>query len=166
MTATPAGLTLSRLAVILLPLAAIASGCATLPSGKSAEDVDAAAALAGGAGASPEVAATLDMEIRAAGKDPEFRKLPLQGALHVQDALEQAELTRRFRRMNLYVMRPTEGRLAKLDIEYKHTARRVDPLYDYALRPGDHLVVTEDTSTALDDLMSGISSPFTGGRKK
>lgn len=97
------------------------------------------------------------LEIRAAGKSPEFREIQLREGMCIQDALTETQLTRRFGRMDLQLMRRNEQGLAKMDSKYEHKRNRVNPMYDYALHPGDHLVVTEDTTTALDDMLKGLT---------
>jgi hypothetical protein len=148
-----------RIAMLLLPLAAAASGCATLHANPAADFADAPAMEDPGVEPAPR-AATLSLEVRAAGKQPEIRQIPLQGVTHVQDVLEQTNLTRRFRRMKVHVVRTIGDRMAKLDANYEHQAGRIDPLYDYALHPGDHLVVVEDTSTVLDDMLNNLPNPL------
>jgi protein involved in polysaccharide export with SLBB domain len=97
------------------------------------------------------------MEIRPAGRKPEMRQLQLDNGATIQQALEKAGLVKRFRRMNIEVMRVTGEQRAKLDAKYDHTKAQVNPLYDYALHPGDHLIVAQDTATTLDDMLESIS---------
>jgi len=113
--------------------------------------------------AAQPASAELKLEIRAAGKKPKFQQFPLQQGMCIQDALEQSGLTRRFRRMDVKLVRSTAEGSAKLDSKYDHKANRVDPLYDYALYNGDHLIVIEDTSTVLDDLVNAL--PNLGPRR-
>jgi hypothetical protein len=151
-----------RLAV-LLPLIGIGSGCASVSPNVPGADLAAMTATEAVLG-DPSGTASLNVEIRGAGRPPEFRKVSLQNGMHVQDALEQTKLTARFRRMNVRIMRPAGDQLAKLDIKYNHQTGRVDPLFDYALHPGDHLVVIEDTTTVLDDMISSLPLPGGAGR--
>jgi hypothetical protein len=110
-----------------------------------------------GAGQQISAAPSVKLEIRAAGKSPEFREIPLREGMCIQDALIETQLTRRFGRMNLELMRRNAQGLAKMDSRYEHKRNRVNPMYDYALHPGDHLVVTEDTTTVLDDMLKGLT---------
>jgi hypothetical protein len=73
--------------------------------------------------------------------------------------LEQTRLVKRFRRMDIHVLRPAGDQRAKLDVRYKHSDGQVDPLYDYALHAGDHLVVMENTTTVLDDMLNSVAGP-------
>ena len=61
----------------------------------------------------------------------------------------------------------TGDQRAKLDVKYDHTKAQVNPLYDYALHPGDHVIVQEVTKTAFDDMLESIADPLrraTGSR--
>lgn len=92
-----------------------------------------------------------------AGKDPEIRKMPLVGVKRVQEALDEVGATKRFRRMNVRVMRLNRGQRQKLEVKYDHSHGSVKPEYDYVLHPGDHLVVVEDATTAFDDMLGSIT---------
>ena len=152
-----------RTATLLLTLVAAGSGCAALHANPSMDLTDASVVPASEGGTKT---AAISLEVRASRGRPETQQLPLQGAMHVQDVLEQTNLTRRFRRMEIHVMRPIDDTLARLDIRYEHQAGRVDPLYDYALHPGDHLVVIEDTSTILTDMLDSLPNPLGPSRQR
>ena len=64
--------------------------------------------------------------------------------------------------MNLVVMRSTGGEPQKLKSDYDHGKGWVNPLYDYQLHPGDHLIVTEDTSNIFDDMLDSLAQPMRG----
>lgn len=104
--------------------------------------------------------ATYTLEVREEGKKPEIKKLPLSEPTTVQATLVQNGLTKRFRRMNLDMGRVAKGERHKLEMKYDHAKKMVNPLYDYAIHPGDHLVVIEDTSTVLDDMIESVSKPL------
>lgn len=148
---------------VMLSVAAAAlssAGCATIDStagGLSKVTGDAAAANAQPL-APPAGAYTI--ELHASGRKPEIRQMPLTGPTLVQQALEQSGAAKRFRRMNIVVMRVGGDERHKLDVKFDRKLGTVNPLYDYALVPGDHLVVTEDTSTVLDDMLGSISAPL------
>jgi hypothetical protein len=114
-------------------------------------------------------ATTITMEIRASGEKPKITELRLDGDTTVQQALEKAKLVKKFRRMDIQVMRVAGDQRAKLDVKYDHTAAHVKPLYDYSLYPGDHLIVEEVTKTALDDMLESVADPLrraTGSRSE
>ena len=99
-------------------------------------------------------------EIRAHGRKPEIRQVPFEQGMHVQEGLTAAGAVKRFRRMNVQVLRVVGDQQQKMDVKYKHGPQKVDPLYDYALQSGDHLIITEDTSTVLNDMFSSVSGPL------
>ena len=140
----------ASLAVLLL------SGCTVMDAGG-----EKSLPLAGGeAIPAPNSPASVTMEIRPVGKKPELRQVQLDSGATVQQVLEKAKLVKRFRRMNIDVLRVTGEQRAKLDVKYDHTKAHVDPLYDYAVHPGDHLIVAEDPSTALDDMFKSLTNPL------
>ena len=150
-------LTTLRTATLLVILIPLGSGCTALQTGSSLGMQSSHLAEGTEGDASAQVA-TISLEVRPAGRrEPEMQQVPLHEAMHVQDLLEQTGLTRRFRRMELHLMRPTGADMAKMRVQFSHQAGRVDPLFDYALRPGDHVVVIEDTSTVLDDMLQSLN---------
>ena len=92
-------------------------------------------------------------------RSPEVRtkrmQLPYNAGMTVQTALEQSRATKHFRRMSVKLVR-TSPQPHKMDIKYESGKGRVHFAHDYALYPNDRLIVTEDTSTPLDDLISHI----------
>ncbi len=150
-------LTRSLYSVAMASLAILASGCSTvglvdadvskLP-GEATESVADSGQPAG---------AQVTIAMQSAGKDREIRKMPLAGVMRVQEALDEVGATKRFRRMNVRVMRLNGGQRQKLEVKYDHSNRSVKPEYDYVLHPGDQLVVVEDTTTAFDDMLGSLS---------
>lgn len=153
-----------RIVTLLLLLIPWVSGCTALQTGASL-GMQSTSLAEGAAGEAAAQVATISVEVRPAGRrEPEMQQFPLNEAMHVQDLLEQTGLSRRFRRMELQVIRPTGGDMARMRVKYSHQTGRVDPLFDYALRPGDHVVVTEDTSTVLDDMLQSLN-PLASARR-
>ena len=104
-------------------------------------------------------AGAITLEIRPSGNRSEARQIPLTGAMRIQDVLDQTGLPQRFKRMDLYVMRVAGDQRHKLDSKYSYKSGIVNPLYDYSLRPGDHLVVIEDTRNMFDDMLGSLGGP-------
>ena len=85
----------------------------------------------------------------------------------VQHVLKGAKLTRRFRDMDIKVMRVTPqsgGRPVPLNVEYDRAKNRVPVLYDMVLLPGDQVVVVENNNTALDNAINGALGSIGRGR--
>lgn len=131
------------------------SGCAVMDTGG-----DKPLPLPVGTEPTSTPAPTITMEIRASGKKPEIKQFQLDGGNTVQQMLEKAKLIKKFRRMDIEVIRLTGDQRAKLDVKYDHTEAQVNPLYDYALYPGDHVIVQEVTKTALDDMFESVADPL------
>ena len=146
--------------VHLMALLALTSGCAVMNRGESAslELPGKAEAIAGQPTATAgQPTASITIEVRADGKKPEIGQIPLNGSPRIQEVLEQSGLVKKFRRMDIVVMRAIGDQRQKLESKYDHSEGFVSPLYDYQLHPGDHLVVTEDTSTVFDDMLNSLA---------
>ncbi len=107
----------------------------------------------------PQKTPSISVELRPSGKKPEISQIPLTRGMLIQQALEQAGAVKRFRRMDVRLMRAARDQRQKLEVKYDHEKGGVNPLYDYALHPGDHVVAIEDTATILDDMLQSISGP-------
>jgi hypothetical protein len=113
---------------------------------------------------------SITMEIRASGEKPRIEQVVLDGDNTVQQALEKANLIKKFRRMNIHIVRVVGDHRARMDVKYEHAKAHVDPLYDYALYPNDHLVVQEVTKTAFDDMLESLGplgrAPSSGSERR
>jgi hypothetical protein len=94
---------------------------------------------------------------------PEVVEVPLVEGATVQTALDDAKADRRFRRMNIHVLRRAAGpgrgpaQLQKMNVEYNTRRDAVVVEYDYALYPNDRIIVKEDPSTIVDDMLKGVA---------
>ena len=68
----------------------------------------------------------------------------------------------RFRRIKLQLVRaaPRGRSIHKLDVAWDRGKKRVPPSHDYAIHPNDRLMVIEDTSTVIDDMLARLTGPF------
>ncbi len=105
------------------------------------------------------------VEIRRPGYTTQFVRIPHTGVTYLQEALEKSGATQKIRKMELYVLRtpPQGGPRQRLTAVYDVAARRVTWESDYAIYPGDHIVVTEDTSTDFDHLLNKVLGPLGRG---
>lgn len=142
----------------LLLLSALTTGCSTLNS-----DLSSLLMLGSPAEQLPQElppgVPSVTVVMVAAGEEPVSAPFPIQDITHVQTALERTGLQNRFGRMQIELYRPLDGGNHKLDIAFDRAKRQVPPGFDYALHPGDRLVVTEDTSTVVDDMLNSLN-PF------
>ena len=86
--------------------------------------------------------------------------LPLEPGMTLQDVLEETRVTRRFRHMEINVMRVTphsNGMAVPLQAEYDSVKNRVGVLHDMALYPGDHVMIVEEVKSPFDELIGGMA---------
>ncbi len=80
--------------------------------------------------------------------------------MSVQDVLVAIKVDRVFTRMNIELQRSTKKshQPLKMPVTYDRRKKEVNPAYNYAIRHGDRLLITEDTSNAFDDMMESALS--------
>ena len=106
------------------------------------------------------------VEFRDDGRKPILVPVPLTNVTYVQQALEQTGAFKRYRRAKIELFRQLpQGGGHKLPIEYDRGKNQVPSGADYALHPNDRLVVTEDSSTIIDDMMESLSGAVSGPGK-
>jgi hypothetical protein len=94
------------------------------------------------------------------------KEQPLAGPLTVQEALEHTKANKKFRKFKLELHRPLpDGRTHSMVLQYDRSAKHVDPEFDYAILPGDRVIVIEDTSTVFDEILDSVTMPL-GGTKR
>lgn len=117
-------------------------------------------------GSQPAEPGSMIVEIRPDGSEPKRTEVELTEPLHVQDAMEKTGASKKFRRCFVDLLRPLpDGRLHRMSLEFDRDNKRVPPEFDYAVLPGDRLVITEDTSNLVDDAMNAAMKPFGGAQR-
>jgi hypothetical protein len=73
-----------------------------------------------------------------------------QGAT-VQSAIEASGATKKFRKMDVAVMRKVEGdyKPLRMSSDYNATKKKIRPETDYALQHGDRIVITPKSENQL-----------------
>jgi hypothetical protein len=145
----------------LLALLAIlfgAAGCSLLkdqsPPKLGSEVVPASAAQ-------PTPAEKYIVELRPEGGQPQIAERELGEPIHVQKALEQSGAAKKWPRMQVEMYRHLpSGGWHKMSLEYDSKAHRVPPEFDYLVLPGDRLIVAEDTTNFLDDVVESTLRPL------
>ena len=91
-------------------------------------------------------------------------RVPVKPGMVVQDALEGSGVMDRFDRMTIKVRRFVKGQQAYLPLTavYDHDRNEVRPESNYAIQPGDILIVTEDTSSSSQDMLQQLLGPLGG----
>lgn len=147
-----------------LALACLGSGCTTLmiaspeddiswhPQGKDVDDAQAAAPQG------PQ--GKYIVELRPERGERVRTEVDFSGVPYVQEALEKGGAIKKFRRMNVEIVRTANGRPEKMRSSYDHVHNRVPIEWDYALYPGDLIVVTEDPATMFDDMIGNALGPL------
>jgi hypothetical protein len=106
-------------------------------------------------------AAKYVVEIRPSKEKPQAVEKPLTDTMHVQNALEVTGALKKFDRATVDVYRQLPaGGWHKMSLEFDKDKHSIPPEYDYAVLPGDRIIVTEDTTTAWDDVMERSLKPF------
>ena len=144
--------------VVAFSALTLANGCQTLTLGNlSGTDAPLQAATSPG-----EKSPTYTVQYHPSEGRPEKIDIPWEEGVCLQDALVRAEALKRFRRANIELYRkpPDQELYCKMEVHYDRGKRAIPPLYNYAVHPGDRLIVTEDPSDALDDMLETLKSPF------
>ena len=106
-------------------------------------------------------AAKFVVEIRPDKGKPQAVEKPLGDQTHVQTALEQTGALKKFDRATVAVYRPLPtGGWHKMNLEFDRKSHSVPPEYDYSVLPGDRIIVTEDTTNVMDDVMERALKPL------
>jgi len=92
--------------------------------------------------------------------------LPLDNQQHIQDLLVKSGAIKQFSRMDIALLRttPTGGK-QRMNVEFDRSKRAVEMQYDYFIMPGDVLLVTEDPSTIVDDMIKNSGLVRTSSRR-
>ena len=103
------------------------------------------------------------VELKSAGGKVQVGHLDLASDATVQSVLEKTKANRKYSRATIDLQRKLpSGEWHKMEVQYDPGARRVDPLHDYHVQPGDRVVVTEDTTSGLEDLMKDQNGTLGG----
>jgi hypothetical protein len=154
---------------ICLAVAAI-TGC----TGLGTQKTDLKTELSKGGTIAPDAAdgtAKVDVIFQPEKGQPQRMERSLTEPTTVQQMLVQSGGLKKYRRVEVEVIRqrPTGGGHFTIPCEYDRETKQIDPANDYALMPGDRVVIKEDTSTLIDDLMrsagGNLGKRFTTGGK-
>ncbi len=147
------------------------TGCAGLGSPKSA--VRAELSQTGITTTSADGAGKMVVIFQPDQGQPERLELPLTEPTTVQQTLVQTGALKKFGRIEVEIhrQRPGGGGYFVIPCEYDRSTRQIDPVNDYALMPGDRVVVKEDPSGVIDDILQSASGNLgkrftTGGKHK
>lgn len=100
------------------------------------------------AGTGPHVV----MEIRSEGRHLESIPLPMDRPVFIEDIVQQAKLHEQLGRMSISIMRPNGSSAppVRLELRTDSDGKATSLGSNYALLPGDHIVVNEDQRSSLE----------------
>lgn len=95
------------------------------------------------------------VQIRPSGRSPKNVQIPITPNMRLQDVVESSKAN--FRNKKAYISRtsPMTGERHKLEASFGKN-RRISLETDYAIQPGDRIVVAEDTTSSFDRVMQSM----------
>jgi hypothetical protein len=100
------------------------------------------------------------MEVRTPGEKPHLERIPLQKnrPMFVEDLVREAKINERLGGVMISIMRPAGGNLppVRMDVRVKDNGQIKNMEENYALMPGDHLIVNHDQRTSLEVFVDSI----------
>lgn len=101
------------------------------------------------------------VELKSSSGKVQVGHLDLAPDATVQSVLDKTKANRKYSRATIDLQRKLpSGEWHKMTVEYDSGSRHVDPLHDYHVQPGDRVVVTEDTTSGIEDLMKDQKGTF------
>jgi len=135
------------LAAMILISAALSTGCSTLPSSLSSGAFSDSSAPPVASGSQAQYLVDMQMSY---GGSKKFKGNIGRGAT-VQTAIDASGATKKFRRMDVAVMRNVEGdyKPLKMSANYNSSKKMISPETDYALQHGDRIMITPKSESQL-----------------
>ena len=87
-------------------------------------------------------------------------KFELRQGMFLQDALRESKVLDQFNFMTIKLRRPTDDpmRFLPLEIEFNSEFRRIEPINDYAIHDGDYIIVRQQATGELDEMIGNLRS--------
>ena len=97
----------------------------------------------------------VDVRIRPAYGKAKNQQIPLQENMRLQDVVDNVR--KGFSNSQAYIVRtsPLTGEQHKLEGQFDNNGR-ISLQTDYAIQPGDRIVIMQDTSTSFDRVMKSV----------
>ncbi|MCC6510895.1 MAG: hypothetical protein IT423_17470 [Pirellulaceae bacterium] len=100
------------------------------------------------------------MEVRNDSEKPHIERIPLRKdrPMFVEDLVQEAKIHERLGGVNISIMRPSGANLppVRMDVRVKDTGKVKSMEDNYALMPGDHLIVTYDQRSSLEVFFDNV----------
>ena len=147
---------LAMTAMILIG-ATLSTGCSTLPSSLSSGGLFSSDSTQTpvATGSQPQYLVEMQM---AYGGSKKYRGVIGQNTT-VQSAIEASGAQKKFRKMNVVVLRKLEGayKPLKMSCDYNSSKKMIRPESDYALQHGDRIVVTPQSENQLLQMLGSFA---------
>jgi len=100
----------------------------------------------------PNGAPRVILEVREEGTHLESIPLAMDRAVFIEDIVQEARLHDRFGQLSVSIMRPTEagGPPLRMDTRIDDSGKATNVGQNYALLPGDHIIVSSDNRSSLE----------------
>lgn len=130
----------SRISIFVIALVVSCSGCQSMMQTSQT------------AAASPE---KVSVQIRPAYGKAKSEEIQLKPKMTLQTVVNESGAN--FRSKNAYIVRtsPLSGEQHKLEAQFESN-RRISLETDYAIQPGDRVVISQDTTSSFDRVMQSV----------
>ena len=140
----------------LLAMLVSLTGCSMLPHVESEQSLDEGEAASDPPASINDPRPHVRVEFHEEGEKPKLGILPVSDEpLFISDALKEVQARKRFSRFTAEVYRPGPKGYQRMAVQLDNRYRSVPPQYDYALHPNDRLIIMRDSSTSVDNLLTG-----------
>lgn len=115
---------------------------------------------------SPEQRATCTVEMRLSAGRTKSVEVPLTAESRVQDVLDASQATKKFRNLEVFIMRRTNHAsqpVLRMDCNFDRKKRQISWESDYAVIHGDRIIVREDRSDPFQKIVTSVLGPVLGG---
>jgi len=158
-----------RLGILIcsLVVSSMSVGCSSLPSGAGLPLLGASSKKAASEEATPQAMCTVEMH--GSGKRPKAVQVPITPNTHVQDVLVASKAAKRYSNPDVVLVRRVENgsqRNLKLACRFDRKEDRIAWDTDYAVHPGDRIMVREDSGNPMGTMLNSVTGPFFGGSGK
>ena len=100
------------------------------------------------------------MEVRTGGKAPHMERIPLpkDRPMFVENLVQEAKIHERVGSVAISIMRPAGANLppVRMDVNVLATGKCKNMEENYALMPGDHIIVNHDERTGLEMIVDKL----------
>ena len=100
------------------------------------------------------------LEVRPSGGKTQKKQVGLNGNLWLQDVIDQSGVGKQFGRIKIVVYRKRQRSLGFVKLKSEYRNGKVNPVNNFAIHSGDRVVLIQDDSTVLDDLMDTFKGPL------